>query len=70
MKVIKVIVEKLPTSCYQCNFAVDKERGGAECAADNKFRDIRDGGNIPDWCPLIPVETVMKWQHWVDTGEE
>ena len=57
MKIIKVIVDEVPISCYYCPYMIyDDEADGYICLAKivSEFDNlITDTHARPDWCPLI-----------------
>ena len=51
MKVIKVIVDKVPESCKECIYPNWNSLGDRYCQA--ALRIIYDDKKRPDWCPLV-----------------
>jgi hypothetical protein len=51
MKIIKVVVDKLPVSCWECDLS-DQVSGDFMCVLYS-IRDIFDVYQRPDWCPLV-----------------
>lgn len=66
MKVIKVIVDKLPCDCEVCQFVELPWRIGEKCKCIVEQRVIRTKDK-PDWCPLVtePVITIKEHTHYL-----
>jgi len=67
VEVIKIIVNKLPTLCFECPFAARVNKMSV-CAPKYNTRKQNNNHkyNIdatdypPDWCPLITQEELLK----------
>ena len=60
MKVIKVIVDKVPESCKECIYPNWNSLGDRYCQA--ALRIIYDVHTRPDWCPLILSTDIEVWE--------
>lgn len=67
MKVVKVIVDELPESCYVCDGADFAEYSNM-CWYVNEMLESTRYWQRPDWCPLITLERLMKLWEYAETG--
>ena len=52
MKVLKVIVDEVPESCFLCRGAVRKDKD-YNCGVVLRELSRNDFKKRPDWCPLV-----------------
>lgn len=66
MKIIKVIVDKLPDSCDNCDYLYFDGKPvaypicGALLREHDKIEEIFVNDKLPDWCPLVLEEENIK----------
>ena len=76
MKIIKVIVDELPESCFHCRGAYDDPVNGYMCNVMIKVLYPKDDfDKRPDWCPLVTQEQVLRdfaspFANWEESEEE
>lgn len=82
MKVIKVIVDRLPETCEDCIYGriIDDDESQAFKLLDMRWCHARqkmifDESKIdgrPDWCPLVTVEYVKSFsdKSWLDSDPQ
>lgn len=49
MKILRIVVDKLPEGCYECSLVVVGVR--LMCIVDRK--EIANEKERPSWCPLV-----------------
>jgi len=60
MKLIRTIVDEIPSTCRECIFCIDENRYGDRfsnmlCSIQDMGIDNIDGPR-PKWCPLVTVK--------------
>lgn len=70
MKIIRIVVDKLPRNCADCiSIGICYEEGNF-CGVMNKdLSDIKWASTRPDWCPLVEMNEEVKFG-WVQTIEK
>ena len=54
MKVIKVVVDELPSGCLFCDFSTVWDSTKSKCRLANKRTVFQENKTErPDWCPLM-----------------
>lgn len=73
MKVLKVIVDEIPSCCRVCEYLVRNSMlastpNGCHCGLTAKFMTIEMTETRPDWCPLVASEDLAVSEdgcHWL-----
>ena len=75
MKVLKVIVDRLPENCWDCPFPW----GGSDPSWQCSIMEMQEGSKNPedwdikmdtrpDWCPLMTMKRLLKLWEYAETG--
>jgi hypothetical protein len=76
MEIVKVIVDKLPESCWNCQYYSIGTRKGLEVlpnVCDVWDKAVEDCNIRPDWCPLVTeaqnIDEVLEMCYEMGGGE-
>lgn len=71
MKIIKIVVDKLPNGCKKCMFAGDfYDMGNYDCFIEGMESVINYIDTRPDWCPLEEREHILSKDCWCNPTVE